>query len=88
VTSWPNEAKGYHCSATIKTRQTSNTSKHFLMDDWRILGEKFGLGYCEAFRYMVPLRTTAKTLADMLTSIPFPSSKGAVNTACQLPQIP
>ena len=28
--------------------------KHFLMDDWRILGEKFGLGYCEAFRYIGP----------------------------------
>ncbi|MGH8104552.1 MAG: PIG-L deacetylase family protein [bacterium] len=28
--------------------------KHFLMDDWRILGEKFGLGYAEAFRYIGP----------------------------------
>jgi len=28
--------------------------KHFLMDDWRILGEKFGLGYGEAFRYIGP----------------------------------
>ena len=24
------------------------------MDDWRILGEKFGLGYAEAFRYIGP----------------------------------
>src|SRR5262245_60870014 len=28
--------------------------KRFLMDDWRILGEKFGLGYAEAFRYIGP----------------------------------
>jgi LmbE family N-acetylglucosaminyl deacetylase len=28
--------------------------KHFLMDDWRLLGERFGLGYAEAFRYIGP----------------------------------
>lgn len=28
--------------------------KHFLMDDFRILGERFGLGYAEAFRYIGP----------------------------------
>lgn len=28
--------------------------KHFLMEDWRILGERFGLGYAEAFRYIGP----------------------------------
>jgi LmbE family N-acetylglucosaminyl deacetylase len=26
--------------------------KHFLMDDWRLLGERFGLRYAEAFRYI------------------------------------
>lgn len=28
--------------------------KHLLMDDWRVLGEHFGLGYAEAFRYIGP----------------------------------
>lgn len=28
--------------------------KRFLMEDWRILGERFGLGYAEAFRYIGP----------------------------------
>jgi len=28
--------------------------KHFLMEDWRLLGEQFGLGYAEAFRYIGP----------------------------------
>jgi hypothetical protein len=28
--------------------------KHFLMDDWRLLGERFGLPYAEAFRYIGP----------------------------------
>ncbi|MEK7409466.1 MAG: PIG-L family deacetylase [Acidobacteriota bacterium] len=28
--------------------------KHFLMDDFRLLGEQFGLGYAEAFRYIGP----------------------------------
>lgn len=28
--------------------------KHFLMEDWRVLGERFGLGYAEAFRYIGP----------------------------------
>jgi len=28
--------------------------KHFLMDDWKLLGERFGLGYAEAFRYIGP----------------------------------
>src|SRR5687767_3220894 len=28
--------------------------KGFLMEDWRILGERFGLGYAEAFRYIGP----------------------------------
>jgi LmbE family N-acetylglucosaminyl deacetylase len=28
--------------------------KHFLMDDWRRLGERFGLQYAEAFRYIGP----------------------------------
>ena len=28
--------------------------KHFLMEDWRLLGERFGLGYAEAFRYIGP----------------------------------
>ena len=28
--------------------------KHFLMDDWKLLGERFGLGYAEAFRYIAP----------------------------------
>ena len=28
--------------------------KHFLMDDWRLLGERFGLKYAEAFRYIGP----------------------------------
>jgi LmbE family N-acetylglucosaminyl deacetylase len=28
--------------------------KHFLMDDFRLLGERFGLGYAEAFRYIGP----------------------------------
>jgi hypothetical protein len=28
--------------------------KHFLMDDWKRLGERFGLGYAEAFRYIGP----------------------------------
>lgn len=31
-----------------------NYVKHFLMDDFRILGERFGLGYAEAFRYIGP----------------------------------
>jgi hypothetical protein len=26
--------------------------KHFLMDDWKTLGERFGLTYAEAFRYI------------------------------------
>jgi len=26
--------------------------KHFLMDDWKILGERFGIQYAEAFRYI------------------------------------
>lgn len=29
--------------------------KHFLMDDWRLLGQRFGLGYAEAFRYIGPM---------------------------------
>jgi LmbE family N-acetylglucosaminyl deacetylase len=28
--------------------------KHLLMDDWRLLGQRFGLGYAEAFRYIGP----------------------------------
>lgn len=28
--------------------------KHFLMDDWKLLGERFGMGYAEAFRYIGP----------------------------------
>ncbi|MGH9629468.1 MAG: PIG-L deacetylase family protein [Bryobacteraceae bacterium] len=28
--------------------------KHFLMDGWKSLGEQFGLGYAEAFRYIGP----------------------------------
>lgn len=28
--------------------------KHFLMEDWRLLGARFGLGYAEAFRYIGP----------------------------------
>jgi len=28
--------------------------KHFLMDDWKLLGERFGLPYAEAFRYIGP----------------------------------
>ena len=28
--------------------------KHFLMDDWKLLGERFGLQYAEAFRYIGP----------------------------------
>jgi len=28
--------------------------KHFLMDDFRLLGEQFGLSYAEAFRYIGP----------------------------------
>lgn len=28
--------------------------KHFLMEPWRRLGERFGLGYAEAFRYIGP----------------------------------
>ncbi len=31
-----------------------NYVKHFLMDDFRLLGERFGLGYAEAFRYIGP----------------------------------
>ena len=28
--------------------------KHFLMDDFRLLGQQFGLAYAEAFRYIGP----------------------------------
>ncbi|MEZ5354446.1 MAG: PIG-L family deacetylase [Bryobacteraceae bacterium] len=28
--------------------------KHFLMEDWKLLGARFGLGYAEAFRYIGP----------------------------------
>src|SRR5688572_6269469 len=28
--------------------------KHFLMEDWRLLGKRFGLEYAEAFRYIGP----------------------------------
>ena len=28
--------------------------KHFLMEDWRLLGRRFGLQYAEAFRYIGP----------------------------------
>jgi LmbE family N-acetylglucosaminyl deacetylase len=28
--------------------------KHFLMDDWRLLGQRFGLSYAEGFRYIGP----------------------------------
>jgi LmbE family N-acetylglucosaminyl deacetylase len=28
--------------------------KHLLMDDWKLLGERFGLKYAEAFRYIGP----------------------------------
>jgi LmbE family N-acetylglucosaminyl deacetylase len=28
--------------------------KHFLMEDWKILGARFGVGYAEAFRYIGP----------------------------------
>ena len=28
--------------------------KHFLMEDWRLMGRMFGLGYAEAFRYIGP----------------------------------
>jgi LmbE family N-acetylglucosaminyl deacetylase len=29
--------------------------KHFLMEDWKRLGARFGLGYAEAFRYIGPM---------------------------------
>ena len=29
-----------------------NYVKHFLMDDWRLLGRRFGMQYAEAFRYI------------------------------------
>ena len=28
--------------------------KHFLMEDWKLLGARFGLSYAEAFRYIGP----------------------------------
>jgi hypothetical protein len=28
--------------------------KHFLMEDWKTLGSRFGVGYAEAFRYIGP----------------------------------
>ena len=28
--------------------------KHFLMDDFQLLGQQFGLEYAEAFRYIGP----------------------------------
>ena len=28
--------------------------KHFLMDDFRLMGQQFGLEYAEAFRYIGP----------------------------------
>jgi hypothetical protein len=28
--------------------------KHFLMEDFHLLGQQFGLGYAEAFRYIGP----------------------------------
>lgn len=31
-----------------------NYVKHFLMDDWHTLGQRFGLAYAEAFRYIGP----------------------------------
>jgi LmbE family N-acetylglucosaminyl deacetylase len=31
-----------------------NYVKHFLMDDWHTLGQRFGLQYAEAFRYIGP----------------------------------
>ena len=39
-----------------ETDETANVQyvRHFLLDDWRLLGERFGLGYAEAFRYIGP----------------------------------
>ncbi|MCW5981605.1 MAG: PIG-L family deacetylase [Bryobacteraceae bacterium] len=41
--------------------------KRFLMDDFRVLGERFGLGYAEAFRYIGPepsYRDTIRAYVD------------------------
>lgn len=39
---------------TSDSTADSQYVKQFLMDDWRLLGQRFGLGYAEAFRYIGP----------------------------------
>lgn len=41
-----------------------NYVKHFLMDDFRILGERFGLKYAEAFRYIGPQPNYTENIRD------------------------
>ena len=46
--------------------ETANLAyvKNFLMDDFRLLGEQFGLGYAEAFRYIGPEPAYAATIRE------------------------
>lgn len=47
-------AKGRKLGLLGDNDETANFQyvKHFLMEDFRVLGERFGLGYAEAFRYI------------------------------------
>lgn len=49
-------AKGMKLPLLGDDDETANHQyvKHFLMEDWKRLGARFGLGYAEAFRYIGP----------------------------------
>lgn len=49
-------AKGLRLPLLGEEDDTANHQyvKHFLMEDWKRLGSRFGLGYAEAFRYIGP----------------------------------
>jgi LmbE family N-acetylglucosaminyl deacetylase len=38
--------------------------KHFLMEDWKLLGRRFGLEYAEAFRYIGPENEYSKVIRE------------------------
>ena len=40
--------------------------KHLLMDDWKLLGARFGLGYAEAFRYIGPAQDYNRNIRNFV----------------------
>ena len=46
------------------------------MDDFRLLGQQFGLEYAEAFRYIGPEPSYVGNILNTLTSMPYRSEDG------------